>query len=121
ARIAKSNPRLKTFSLTSIPPTHPLPISFSIVPFRARASESFTLTCDDQGLPLSLLARESSRFMGPWVGVSSRKKSIGPRGAMSLLFERSSTREEMQGYHVLWVARWVICVGRLLFRSQKAI
>lgn len=116
ARIAKINPRLKTFSLTFIPPTYPLPIPFSIpylpVPFRARASGSFTLACDDHGLPLSLLARESSRFVWPWgLGVSSRTKKYtwdlrplsspsrrkdGMGGATSLLFERSPAGEEMR-------------------------
>ncbi|KAK2464327.1 hypothetical protein APHAL10511_003784 [Amanita phalloides] len=116
ARIAKSNPRLKTFSLTFIPPAYPLPIPVSIpylpVPFRARASGSFTLACDNHGLPLSLSVRESCRFVWPWgLGVSSRTKKYvkdlrplsspsrrkgGFRGVLSLLLEASPAGEEMR-------------------------
>ncbi|KAF8639546.1 hypothetical protein AX17_001451 [Amanita inopinata Kibby_2008] len=116
AYIAKSNPRLKKFSLTFIPPKYPLSLPFSIpylpIPFRARSSGLFTLSCDNHGLPLSLFVRESCRFVWPWgLGVSSstkkyikdlrplgspaRRKS-GFKGLVSLLFEQSSAGEEMR-------------------------
>ncbi|KAF8730047.1 hypothetical protein AX14_005776 [Amanita brunnescens Koide BX004] len=133
-RIAKINPRLKKFSLTFIPPNYPLAIPFSVpflpLPSRTRASGSFTLACDDHGLPLSLSVWESSRLVWPWgLGVSSRTKKYvkdlrplssparrksGVRGALSLLFERSPAGEEMRiiGFCGLLVclSAWGFCI-----------
>ncbi|KAF8633661.1 hypothetical protein AX15_001310 [Amanita polypyramis BW_CC] len=129
-RIAKCNPRLKKFSLTFIPPTYPLPIPLSIpyfpIPFRARATGSFTLACDNHGLPLSLSVRENCRLVWPWgLGVSSSTKKYvqdlrplsspsrrkrGIRGLLSLLFERSSAGEEMRMIlfcgMLIWLSIW---------------
>jgi len=118
ARIAKCNPRLTNFSLTFVPPSYPLPLPFALpyfglpVPFLSRASGSFTLTCDQHGLPLSLSGRERSWFILPWgLGVSSRSKKYvsdlrplgspgrqkqGLKGVLSLVFERSSAGEEIR-------------------------
>ncbi|TFK44191.1 hypothetical protein BDQ12DRAFT_620074 [Crucibulum laeve] len=115
-RIARSNPRLNKFSLTFIPPVHPVPLPFAI-PYRpfsfpARASGCFELSCDQHGLPLSLHAMEHNRLVWPWgLGVSSTTKKYvqdlrplgapgrrktGLRGVLNLLFERSSAGEEMR-------------------------
>ncbi|PFH53722.1 hypothetical protein AMATHDRAFT_137017 [Amanita thiersii Skay4041] len=116
ARIAKINPRLKEFSLTFIPPTYPLTLPFSLpclpIPFPARTTGSFKLTCDHHGLPLSLSVQEDLRLVWPWgLGVSTRTKKYikdlrplsclarrkrGIKGLITLLFEKSSAGEEMR-------------------------
>jgi len=118
-RIAQSNPRLRKFSLTFIPPVYPVPLPFSI-PYRPfpfsflpiHATGLFEVSCDQHGLPLSLSAVERSTFVWPWsLGVSCRTKKYwkdlrppgcparrrtGVRGFLGLLFERSSAGEEMR-------------------------
>lgn len=116
ARIARSNPRLTNFTLTFIPPSYPLPLPFALpylpFPFPARASGSFTLTCDQHGLPLSLKGLEHFRLIWPWgLGISSSSKryindlrplscpgrrKTGLKGVLSLMVERSSAGEEMR-------------------------
>lgn len=123
-RIAKSNPRLKNFSLTFIPPAYslfiPFPIPYLPTPFRARATGSFRLSCDHHGLPLNLFVRESCRLVWPWgLGVSSRTKKYvqdlrpfspsrrqgGIKGLWALLLEGSQAGEEM---------RMMVCCGMLV-------
>ncbi|EAU91118.1 hypothetical protein CC1G_03286 [Coprinopsis cinerea okayama7 len=119
ACIAKSNPRLRRFSLTFIPPVYPVPLPFSIAyrtfpfPLPSRASGSFELVCDEHGLPITITALEHSRMVWPWgLGVSSRTRkyskdlrpaafSSGARkrgimGIMGLVMEKSSAGEEIR-------------------------
>ncbi|KAJ8696076.1 hypothetical protein PTI98_005974 [Pleurotus ostreatus] len=112
ARIASTNPRLEKFTLTFVPPTHPLPLPFSFPLFRmlppAEARGSYKLTCDHHGLPLSLAAHEHRSRVWPWgLGVSLSTKNyvryLRPpgyperaRSVLDLVFERSSAGEEMR-------------------------
>ncbi|KAG5650890.1 hypothetical protein H0H81_010651 [Sphagnurus paluster] len=117
ARIAKANPRLTKFSLTFIPPTYPFSLPFSVpflpIPFPARATGSFELTCDRHGLPLTLLGFEHFRFVWPWgLGVTKstrrlvcdlrplsapgRRRKTGWHAVLGLMLERSPAGEEMR-------------------------
>ncbi|PPQ71282.1 hypothetical protein CVT24_012336 [Panaeolus cyanescens] len=119
-RIASSNPRLHTFSLTFIPPVYPVPLPFALpyrpffgfLPFPSCASGLFEVSCDTHGLPLSLKAVEHSKFVWPWkLGVSTHtwryvkdlrpagylaRQKTGLRALGSLLFEKSSAGEEIR-------------------------
>jgi len=116
--IAKSNPRLKRFSLTFIPPLYPvsLPFSFAfrplslVTPFIARDSGTFDLDTDTHGLPLRIHAVEQTTLVWPWgLGVSKRTRNyitdlrprsiakpprMGLSGFCDLLFEKSSAGED---------------------------
>lgn len=119
ACIAKSNPRLRRFSLTFIPPVYPVSLPFSFgffrpfsVPFTERASGSFELRCDEHGLPLAINALEHSKLVWPWnLGVSFRTRKYvkdlrppslsnsskeGIWGFLGLVFEKSSAGEEVR-------------------------
>lgn len=78
-RIARANPRLQTFRLTFLPARQPLPLLFTI-PFASilpptMASGTYTLACDEHGLPLSLAAHEQQRLVWPWgLGMSHWSK-----------------------------------------------
>jgi Leucine Rich Repeat len=116
ARIARTNPRLEKFTLTFLPPSHPLPLPYSIplfpFPLPSRATGIFKLTCDEHGLPVSLAGLEHRRVIWPFgLGVTSRRKKyvsdLRPRGypgrrkrgldsVTSLLLERSVAGEEMR-------------------------
>ncbi|PBK95600.1 hypothetical protein ARMGADRAFT_1011430 [Armillaria gallica] len=115
-RIAMSNPRLKSFTLTFLPLPYPLqlPFSFTLLPFagQSTARGSFHLTCDQHGLPRSLHARERRRLVWPWgMGYTIRtrqytsdlrpsgfpgKRKQGMEGFLGLITENSSAGEEMR-------------------------
>ncbi|KAH9484904.1 hypothetical protein JR316_0001806 [Psilocybe cubensis] len=121
-RIAQSNPRLQTFSLTFIPPVYPVPLPFSfalpnrtLIPFAlpVRATGVFEVACDVHGLPLTLTGTEYCRFVWPLgLGVSTRTRKYstdlrpmgypgrhrktGVLGVLSLLVEGSSAGEEIR-------------------------
>lgn len=119
ACIAKSNPRLRRFCLTFIPPVYPVPLPFSLAyrtfPFSipSRASGEFELVCDEHGLPVTITAHEHSKLMLPWgLGVTSRTRKYskdlrppgfasengrtGVLGLLGLAVERSSAGEEVR-------------------------
>ncbi|KAG7091006.1 hypothetical protein E1B28_010071 [Marasmius oreades] len=116
AKIAMTNPRLEKFTLTFLPMKCPIsfPFYISFLPFslRTKASGSFTLTCDDHGLPVSLRAFERRRFVWPMgLGCSYRTKRYisdlrpagspgrsrkGLKGLASLLSENSAAGEELR-------------------------
>ncbi|KAI3609467.1 hypothetical protein WG66_001240 [Moniliophthora roreri] len=116
ARIAMANPRLENFTLTFLPMKYPISLPFSMSLFlftlRTKASGSFTLTCDNHGLPLTLRAFERRRLVWPMgLGCSYRTKRYtsdlrpagspsrskkGLKGFMSLLSENSAAGEELR-------------------------
>ncbi|KAF9268714.1 hypothetical protein L218DRAFT_970004 [Marasmius fiardii PR-910] len=116
ARIAMTNPRLEKFTLTFLPMKCPIsfPFYLSFIPMslRTKASGSFTLTCDDHGLPVSLRAFERRRFVWPMgLGCSYQTKRYvsdlrpagspgrskrGVKGLVSLLSENSAAGEELR-------------------------
>ncbi|TFK25240.1 hypothetical protein FA15DRAFT_756029 [Coprinopsis marcescibilis] len=118
ACIAKSNPRLRRFSLTFIPPVYPVPLPFSIAyrsfPFSlpSRASGNFELVCDEHGLPITITALEHSKMVWPWgLGVSQRTRKYvkdlrppgfsstrkeGMMGVLGLFMEKSAAGEEIR-------------------------
>lgn len=71
-QIAVSNPRLEKFSLTFLPPTHPLPLPFAFplplftFPLKVRDSGTFSLVVDEYSLPLTLRATEKRRIFWPF-------------------------------------------------------
>ncbi|KAF6763183.1 hypothetical protein DFP72DRAFT_1000569 [Ephemerocybe angulata] len=122
AFIARSNPRLRRFSLTFIPPVYPVSLPFSLsflarplnllLPLPDRASGSFELRCDEHGLPLNIAGREHSKMVWPWgLGTSCKTRRYvrdlrppglasvrrgGVRGFVDLVCERSSAGEEVR-------------------------
>ncbi|KAL0956664.1 hypothetical protein HGRIS_002796 [Hohenbuehelia grisea] len=118
ARIARTHPRLQKFTLTFLPPTQPLPLPFAFPLFQVlppcEATGTYTLTCDQHGLPLSLTASEHYTRLWPWgLGASTTtrkytrylrppgypsdaRRKRRTRALMDLVFERSSAGEEMR-------------------------
>ncbi|KAJ8076881.1 hypothetical protein AAF712_000475 [Marasmius tenuissimus] len=116
ARIAMANPRLEKFTLTFLPMKCPISfpfyVSFLPLSLRTKASGSFTLTCDNHGLPVTLTAFERRRFVWPMgLGYSYRTKRYisdlrpagspsrskqGMKGLASLFTENSAAGEELR-------------------------
>ncbi|KAF8904968.1 hypothetical protein CPB85DRAFT_1316043 [Mucidula mucida] len=135
-RIAMTNPRLHSFTLTFLPLPYPLhlPFSFPLLLFTSHSTAhgSFHLTCDKHGLPRSLRARERRRFAWPWgLGYSTRtrqyvsdlrpagfpgKQKSGLKGLRDLITENSSAGEEMRMFlfcgFLVWLALWGFVASR---------
>ncbi|KAJ7163560.1 hypothetical protein C8R43DRAFT_919210 [Mycena crocata] len=115
ARIARSNPRLRDFTLTFVPSSYPhaLPRKpFSPFPRTKKASAAFELVCDAHGLPELLRVRENNTTLWPWgLGATRRvkrytidlrppsapgRRGTGLGGVAGILLESSAAGEEMR-------------------------
>jgi hypothetical protein len=124
ARIARANPRLASFTLAFVPPSHPHapPRRLSLSPFprTKHASAAFTLVSDAHGLPTALRVRERVTTVWPWPwawawgrGATSQvrtrryvldlrppgapgRRVAGLRGVLGILAESSPAGEEMR-------------------------
>ncbi|KAJ7079081.1 hypothetical protein B0H15DRAFT_520463 [Mycena belliarum] len=114
-RIARANPRLRSFKLTFVPPSHPQALPrrpFFPFPRTQKASATFTLVCDAHGLPAALRVRETASTVWPWSfrparhtecytldlrppGAPGRMRP-GFSGILDILFESSAAGEEMR-------------------------
>ncbi|KAL0574490.1 hypothetical protein V5O48_007465 [Marasmius crinis-equi] len=127
ARIAVANPRLEKFTLTFLPmerpASFPFYVSFKRFSLGTKTSGSFTLMCNDHGLPITLTAYEKSRFVWPMgLGYSCRKKryiidlrpagspSRGKKGFASLLSESSAAGQELR---VMVFCGFLVCLAML--------
>ncbi|KAJ3826843.1 hypothetical protein F5880DRAFT_1541964 [Lentinula raphanica] len=144
ARIAMTNPRIKHFSLTLLPPSYPfgfpLPVlNFLPLPYRSKDSGSFTLTCDKHGLPQTLRGFERRRLTWPFgLGQTGRtkryindlrpagspgKRKSGLKGVFQLMTESSAAGEEMRMMVfcalMVFLALWGCWVGNRVGREDQ--
>ncbi|KIY70655.1 hypothetical protein CYLTODRAFT_419611 [Cylindrobasidium torrendii FP15055 ss-10] len=144
-RIALTNPRLRAFSLTFLPFSHPFhqPLSFPLLLFNIRSSArgNFRLMCDEHGLPHCLRAYERRRVVWPWIfGHSTRTRQYtvdlrpsgfpgkaqgGMLGFMTLLTESSSAGEEMRMFLfcllLLSLAIWGYAASKRITGEEEII
>lgn len=136
-RIALTNPRIKDFHLTFLPPVYPFGFPFPLISFmpfsiRTRSSGSYTLNCDKHGLPHTLRGIERRRLVWPFgLGQSYRTRSYtcdlrpagspgrskeGMKGLLDLLSENSSAGEEMRMMVfctlLVFLAMWGLWAGK---------
>ncbi|KII92598.1 hypothetical protein PLICRDRAFT_172671 [Plicaturopsis crispa FD-325 SS-3] len=107
AHIARANPRLRTFTITLIPPSFPLPLPFSPWALRlcvppVHATGTYVLACDHHGLPTQLTAHEQRVWLYGLARSSGRfVRDLRPGHAArpgwgELLMERSPAGEEVR-------------------------
>ncbi|KAJ7495996.1 hypothetical protein B0H11DRAFT_1857263 [Mycena galericulata] len=113
ARIARANPRLRSFTLAFVPPSYPHPLPHRpLYPFprTKKSSATFTLLCDAHDLPTALRVRESATTVWPWgIGATRhvRRHTLDLRppgapgrqtkgGVLGIMLENSAAGEEMR-------------------------
>lgn len=135
-RIAMTNPRLQSFTLTFLPLPYPIHMALTLPMLlfnnQSSARGRFHLVCDKHGLPRSLRARERRRLVWPWgMGYSIRtkqytsdlrpsgfpgKETQGIRGLVALITESSSAGEEMRMFlfcvFLVCLAMWGFIASR---------
>ncbi|KAJ7497567.1 hypothetical protein FB451DRAFT_237206 [Mycena latifolia] len=114
-RIARANPRLRSFKLTFVPSSYPQALPhrpYYPFPRTKKASAAFTMVFDEHELPTVLHVRETETTVWPWgFGVARHVKRYtvelrspgapgkvakGLGGAMGILLENSAAGEEMR-------------------------
>ncbi|KAJ6587178.1 hypothetical protein DFH09DRAFT_1028390 [Mycena vulgaris] len=115
ARIARANPRIRSFKLAFVPTSYPQALPRRpLYPFprTKKASAAFALMCDPHGLPTTLRVRESNTTVWPWgLGAARRVKRYtldlrppgapgrttkGIGGVLGIMLESSAAGEEMR-------------------------
>ncbi|KAJ7772637.1 hypothetical protein DFH07DRAFT_1057436 [Mycena maculata] len=134
ARIARANPRLRSFSLAFVPASFPHPLPHRpLYPFprTKAASAAFTLVCDAHGLPTAVRVREVATTAWPWgfgatrrarrytldlrpPGAPGRMRS-GVRGVLGIMLEGSAAGEEMRMF--VFCSLLVCCAGAFMMKG----
>ncbi|KAJ7680589.1 hypothetical protein DFH06DRAFT_973767 [Mycena polygramma] len=114
-RIARSNPRLASFTLAFVPPSYPHALPRRpLYPFprTKKATATFTMVCDSHGLPTALRVRESNTTVWPWGFGATRhvrryvldlrppgapgRRGTGVRGVLGIFVENSPAGEDLR-------------------------